>query len=697
MVGRDAELAALVTAAREGRALGVFAEPGLGRTRLLEEASAALRAEGRDVVWLLAGERPLASIRVSFELGPDLDPEACRAAVQARLDDGAVLVVDAAERVDRWSVALLARLNGALLGVGEGVVLRPLTEEQQRDLFWGPDKVLHLREDGARELHRRAWGIPARALAVLTDWVGAGLARLDGERVRLAPGAALQLADLPVRAPILHVGQLPEEASLRALLPWIVLGDGEIDRAALERVSGRPGWEIGLLLEELVEAELVVIDHRGCVLPRAGAEAALVLWSDTERRAGHRALGAALPTGTRARLRHLVQGGEVEEVAAEARAVAREFAEAGRFGVACHVLDTAAAVVRRQVPPQVERGLLRDYVLLAFPAEDIKFRELAAQAVRRADSVRLGTEVLQDLAHAGIALARCHFSVAEELIADLPEQEDEGVELVRVTMLVSARIGARPAEADRELAGWAGWASKQPERRGRWEGWRGLAAYRHGRFAEAAALQRQALALRADRYGGLVATINLATSLLDAGECSAASEVARSCLVVAAEARLPSFELRGYWVLRSALVRGGVAGVDPELIEAATLAEYAHTELPLLLNEAVGAWRAGDVELAAACCEQVVRRAPDGVAGLLSRGLLVELGRTDAKLLGVEVARLPVGRLRAQLSALCRRPDPEWIERCAAEDLASPHGGEVLSGREIVDRLLDCALEGRVE
>src|SRR6185436_7628309 len=104
------------------------------------------------------------------------------------LRSGTVLFADNAHRVDAWSAAVLEknRAEGAIVRAFEhptpGAVEVPaLSEEDLRPLFAGPDRIFHLREDGARELWRRTGGLPGLVAAEIAAWVRAGVAhRADG-------------------------------------------------------------------------------------------------------------------------------------------------------------------------------------------------------------------------------------------------------------------------------------------------------------------------------------------------------------------------------------------------------------------------------------------------------------------------------------------------------------------------------------
>lgn len=691
MVGRDGPLATLLAAARAGRPIDVRGAPGVGRTRLLREAAAVLATE-RPVVWVVDGERPLTSLRATFGLGADLAPAELRREVQTRLDAGVVVFVDPPAAVDRWSFALLGELRGAVVGVGGDVVrIGPLTEHDQRDLFRGPDRVLHLREEGARALNERAGGHPGRATAVIAEWLRRGWAHLDDDRVRLDPSALPRLEDPMVGITGRADRRAPIEPGLRALLLRIVLGEGQLDAHALAAAGDVPAWRVGLLLDELADAGLVDV-HQGIPRARAGAEAVMADANDAELRHAHRAVASLLPTGSKKRLRHLAQAGAVDDVAHEARNLAATWLAAGRFVEACQVLDVAAASVRRQVPPALEAALLRDYVLAAFSAEDLVHRELAVAAVRRANAATLGIEDVEDLAAAAVALARRHFTVAQGLLEDMPEQGDEGLEQARVAMLVEARTRPHPEEAGEELPRWAAWAQARDARMGRWLGWRGVAAYRTGRFDEAAELQARAVTLRGDGYGRMIGTLNTAIALLETDRPERAGPCARAVIEEAARHRQATFELRGWWVVRSIAYRVGAEGeVDRELVDAALAVGSPGAAAPVLFHEAVVAWRGGDDVLAERLCA-AARRAYAGLflGELLCDGFLLVV-RRPRDLEAVETVRqrltvVPSRRLARQIGALARLgelPEP-WMQRLRAR---RPNPGElrweILAEREV--------------
>lgn len=655
--GSRAAVDTLVAAAEAGRPMDLRGAPGLGRTRVLAEAAAVLEARGRTLVRVVAGERPLAAIRASFGL-PDQSPAELEAALRVRLAD-AVLIVDPPTALDRWSRQMLLDLGGAQLGLGaEAVELAPLTEADLRELFWGPDKVLHLREDGAAELYRRSGGHPGRVDAVVADWLGRGLVQLDGDRIRVAPGGVAALEDAPAEAGWRAVSMDP---AVLTLLPWVVLADGQADIQTLAAGVRRPAWEVELLVEELVEqGHALRQDAR--ILPRPGAEACLLGWTEEARREAHRALAAAMESPSRRRLRHLVQAGELREAVGEGRALARQLQAEGRFGVAAHVLGTVWSAAKGALDPLVEVDLLGELTAASHASEDVRARQLAAEAVRRSRPVAFRLPELGDLAEASVALARRHLGVAEGLLDGVGEVPQEALELLRVTMRVEAVTRARAEDALALLAGLEAWASAGGDRRGRWLGWRGLALNRLGRFEEAAEAHAAAARLRIDPYGQMVAGLNEATARLDAGQIDVADEVAARVVDAAARRRLHGIELRARWVRRSADYRRcRRMEVDDDLVDAARLLALPAASGPVLFTEATVAWRAGDPR--AAMLMRDARREFKGNAAIevLADALLAALGSLEPESLATlpeRIRNLPQWRPRVQAGALLGRLEP---------------------------------------
>lgn len=61
-----------------------------------------------------------------------------------------------------------------------------VTAAELKSLFRGPDRLLHLAEDAAAELHRRTDGQSDRVRAELAAWIEMGLAAWDGQRIAMS-------------------------------------------------------------------------------------------------------------------------------------------------------------------------------------------------------------------------------------------------------------------------------------------------------------------------------------------------------------------------------------------------------------------------------------------------------------------------------------------------------------------------------
>lgn len=107
------------------------------------------------------------------------------------------------------------------------------------DLFLGPERIFHTRTDAAAELVRRAGSDPARWARELLDWVRAGFATLEGERLRIPPneigrfrsaGEMLEVSDT-------WSGGLPSsvvELSINLATRGLTAGRFDLARSAIE-------------------------------------------------------------------------------------------------------------------------------------------------------------------------------------------------------------------------------------------------------------------------------------------------------------------------------------------------------------------------------------------------------------------------------------------------------------------------------
>lgn len=109
--------------------------------------------------------------------------------------------------------------------------------EGLRELFHGPERLLHLPTDAATELVQRAGEEPSEVARELHAWVRAGLARWEGDRVRVRRGALDRLA-----AGVL-VGGAARHTFVAAAGAAGLLREPDVLRAAAreDRLAGRRG------------------------------------------------------------------------------------------------------------------------------------------------------------------------------------------------------------------------------------------------------------------------------------------------------------------------------------------------------------------------------------------------------------------------------------------------------------------------
>lgn len=351
-VGREAEVAALCTQLSQpggGRLLIVHGEQGMGTTRLVEQALAAVgtaevaRGAGAQLSGLLD-----TAARQHQETGrwPVLAVDRLHEADAHSLAALEELVLSGALALATCPTSMLAgptALATALVQAGAaGAVWKlrvpPLTEKALRELA----SVLLAGEPGdelAAQLVRLSRGRPGKAMALLEEWLARGAVVGSGSGLALvAPGTTSSAAES--RQIVARLQERVAGPTYDVLEAAAALGE-HASPELLAAMTGVPADEVRQALEELADLS-VVTKVRGHLEVRDPLlQTALLEWlRPSVRRALHRRAAGldGLPHETRAA--HWRAAGVPGEAASSALAAAEELAAAGRLEEACERLRT---------------------------------------------------------------------------------------------------------------------------------------------------------------------------------------------------------------------------------------------------------------------------------------------------------------------------------------------------------------------
>ncbi len=713
---------ALVRAAREGRSEDVVGPPGSGRTRTLAEACAVLEREGRRVLRVPPGRRPLESLLLSLgdpRTPPGASVEDVRKDVEWRLSatlaGGTVVVADDADALDRLSSAALDASRGAgavLRGrqgrADAGIVLEPLPLGTLRELFAGHDRIHHLREDAARELAVRTEGRPGRVAAELGAWERAGLARREGDRWIVGRDAIERLASgLRVAAdPVRGAGEAgPEDPALEDVLVTIDLASAEATVDAVATALDRPRW--------LLEADVAELERRGLVRTLSGgrlqatrASHGGAAWPEERRLAVHRALAQALPSDDPARIFHLLAAEAMREVPAAALAAATRLRNEGRPDRAAAVVQEGLRALRAAPNAPIHGELLVTLLEGALQVGTPHAFDLLVYQVERAPSDIPFAREVETIARAALRtlegdIARA-IATLDALAPALPPTLERCRQSVRV--LASRHL---PLEAEREaIATMSRLAVDRPEAGKEFPldealGW---LRYREERFAEAGAHHERYARSRRNPVLAASGHLSAAAAWLEAQDLERAERAAEEVLSVAARLRHPYLEARAERILRAVAYRRGTATKpDRELVAAVHAIGHPQIEALVALNEAAIAWRAGDLPEARALATlsaELWERVGNAAAAPLAAALGWAAGGPAPAhgphgLLETALSHSPPG-VALQVFGLVARVAPEAARahreaaRSLASRIASKHADgrcEVLSVRESLDAL----------
>jgi hypothetical protein len=526
------------------------------------------------------------------------------------------------------------------------------TEDSLRDVFSGPDRLLHLQEDAARVLFLRTGGDRERAMRELRAWVRAGLARWDGDRVAMGRDAIEELEAGLVVATNEDEG-LGRPSFSRPqwdLVAWIALAHPHADVDVVARAMGEP--------REDVATEIAALERAGVVRGLPGGRYDPVAfvdvgdhWTPELRQRAHRRLAAAMPRGAAGRLLHLLKGVDEHdpygsrEVAREVATVSRRLAEEGHTARATLLVCEGVRALRQNphLPEDLRVSLFAVWVEIALAENTPIALDRVLYELCRPGHESPGLAHLASLVRAALAASAWTASswTARALVKAnaVPQFVDPALERRRQGVRVLAARRAPLAVEEAMLAEVVAWAEASGDivSKARAASWLGRLRYRQGRFDEAAAQQAAAAEGEDWLVTKLWARLLGASALLEAFRFEEAAAMAREALALSRHCRHALCEGRAEWILRSVDYRTGAldAGpVDRELVEAAPLVGVADLEPLVCLNEAAVAMRMGDRALARSLAERAYlawKRQQERVGFVLSASFYLALGGTLAE------------------------------------------------------------------
>jgi len=612
-LGDETLVEGIVARLAAGESIDIWGARGSGRTRLIRDIAAALAGRGRSVRDVAPGSSPYSCVLGVTGDCDGLD-DATRAEAEALLTEalhgllasGEIVILDDAERVDASSYAVfdVARAAGGIVRVVSEptpgcVRLERLSEQDLRPLFAGMERIFHLPEDGARELHRRTGGLPARVAAEVAAWVRAGLAMWEGPRLAVSREALHRLqGGLPVITSSVSGTGKRETPNLESLLAWIALAWPHASIDVLRRATERPRWCLVLEIEELARRHRITILDDGRIQPIAPSLSPQV-WSSEQLRETHRRLAEALAPGSTGRLRHLAAAGEVTEVVDEALLQGSALLAESRLSDGLIALEQGLSAARRADSADEELRILTAMVLAVG-------RGGTRTEIQRC-LYELGRPVQhsETLAHYSLLLRAIRGADSdppeevERLLSQLPPTDDLDLQLMRrrVHFRLAQRRGPETvSDCLVEMRVWALSTDSATTVRCV-EDWQAVAD-RHGASPlEAARFHRNSAdrpgTSRATRIGDL---LNAAESFLLADELAMAQEAAEEARAEAAACRLPRSEAQAEVLLRTLAYRmEKLEQTDKRLMAAIIALGEPLLEAEIAIVEAAVAWRRGDL------------------------------------------------------------------------------------------------------
>lgn len=720
-----------------GTSVAVTGAVGTGRARLIEEVVRELVKRGVEVRWLAPGARPFASVAgvVGLEDAAHETLSEARAAVveglRARLREG-VVAIRRAQHLDEWTRDALLSLReaGPILSPIEalGRVVVPvgrISEDDLRELFCGPDLLLHLREDGARLMWERTQGRPSEISHEASAWVHAGLATWSDDRRLIVTRQSLdrligdldpapQWRDWHVPTEVLGTGPTwTRRDEALELCQWLSVARENVDLPMLAEGLRRPVWEVEALVADLEASGAIVRDEAGC--PRLAAGYGLArTWSTAKRQNTHGVLADRLEPGAKARVTHLIAAGRLTDAGREAAVMATRELEAGRLGLALVTVEAGLVAARADEDGEAERELLGVLVRLSCLGSAVQGLDRALYEIGRAGIQDEGIRRLEALARGCRNVCETTGEAHVHALGMLEPFDDPELERWRHAYRVRASRSAPEAVAAAVLDDAEAWATATGDARSRAlvATWRGFHAYRLGDYTQTVALGRSAIdGGTLDVTTALNARIDVASAHLELGDLDRAEALAVTAARMAAEVRHCSMEARAVWLHRMARYRRG----DPLSPDVALAAAGDHVGRIALagvihLTESAIAWRAGQYTLAATLAGSAVERLErantrwaKNIAKALRHAAQGACSDEDHALLCAEAGECPVPEIAIQIIALSTlalgRASAALLTTAAALHATISEGRwsrrlDVMSPTEALDAVAQAAYSG---
>ena len=354
-VGRDAELEALCHQLAQpggGRMLIVHGEPGMGTTRLLEQALGAtetgevVRGVGAHLAALLdgatrthqsTGRWPLLAVDHLHEA----DAQALASLEEAVLSGALALATCPTTHLAGPTALATALVRAGSIGVVWKLRLPPLPEEALRELA----SVVLAGEPGDKlvgQLARLSRGRPGKAMALLEEWLARGRVVGSGKDLALvSPGTTASAAES--RQMVARLQERVGGPTYDVLEAAAALGE-QAGPGLLATMTGLPVPEVLRALDELADLSVVARAGEHLQVRDPLLQTAVLEWlRPSVRRALHRRAAELDGLTHEARAGHWKAADVPGEAASSALAAAEDLASAGRLEEACERLRRALA------------------------------------------------------------------------------------------------------------------------------------------------------------------------------------------------------------------------------------------------------------------------------------------------------------------------------------------------------------------